>query len=68
MNCSEVDCTLDPVWLADQQDRLLGFEILTRTLKASYQPIAPEVLSDKIGADKGLTHKIVKEIQRHLDA
>ena len=67
MNLSERDCTLDPAWIEEQMDRLLGFEILTRSLKASYQPMAPEVLSDKIGADKGITHKIVKSIQQSLD-
>ncbi len=67
MKHSERDCTLDPLWLEEQMDRLLGFEILQRTLNASYQPMAPELLSDKIGADKGVTHKIVKSIQKSLD-
>jgi hypothetical protein len=58
--------TLDPVWLGSQMDRFLGFEILTRTLSATYQPMAPERLADKIGADKGIAHKIIKDIQRHL--
>ncbi len=68
MKPSELDCTRDPKWLAEQMDRLLGFEILVRTLNASYQPMDPEVLSDKIGADKGLTHSIIKSIQHSLDA
>ena len=67
MKPSERDCTLDPAWLESQMDRLLGFEILTRTLNGIYQPMQPEVLSDKIGADKGVTHKIVKQIQRSLN-
>lgn len=58
--------TLDPVWLDEQMDRFLGFEILVRTLRAAYQPINPECLADKIGADKGISHKIVKSIQRNL--
>lgn len=56
--------TLDPAWIDDQMDRFLGFEILTRTLSARYQPIEPESLADKIGADKGITHKVIKHLKR----
>jgi hypothetical protein len=68
MKRSEIDITLDPEWQAEQMDRLLGFEILTRTLRAQYQPIPPEVLADKIGMDKGFTHQIIKQLQRKLNA
>jgi hypothetical protein len=49
-------------------DRLLGFEILTRTLTAQYQPISPELLADKIGAHKGVAYTIVQNLQRKLNA
>jgi hypothetical protein len=61
------DPTLDPVWQAEQMDRLLGFEILTRTLHASYQPIEPELLADKIGATKGYSFNLLKSISRRLN-
>lgn len=56
--------TLNPAWLNGQMDLFLGFEILTRTLGAKYQPLEPEALADKIGADKGITHKVIKHLQR----
>ncbi len=68
MKHSEGDITLNPVWQAEQMDRLLGFEILTRTLTAQYQPISPELLADKIGAHKGLAFTIVQNLQRKFNA
>ena len=61
------DITLDPDWQAEQMDRLLGFEILQRACTATYQPIDPELLADKIGASKGLSFKIVKNLSRRLN-
>ncbi len=49
-------------------DRLLGFEVLTRTLTAQYQPINPELLADKIGAHKGIAFIIIQNLQRKLNA
>lgn len=68
MKTSEPDITLDPGWQADQMDRLLGFEILTRTLSARYQPLEPEELADKVGSHKGLAHLIVQSVQQKLNA
>lgn len=62
------DVTLDPKWQAEQMDRLLGFEILTRTLTAQYQPMSPELLADKIGAHKGLAFTIIQNLQRKFNA
>jgi hypothetical protein len=61
-----VDPTLNPAWQAEQMDRLLGFEILTRTLSACYQPMAPELLADKVGANKSFSNKIIVGLQRKL--
>ena len=66
MKRAEPHQTMQPAWLNEQMDRFLGFEILTRTLRARYQPIEPESLADKIGADKGITHKVIKHLQRTL--
>ena len=62
------DVTLDPKWQAEQMDRLLGFEILTRSLTAQYQPMSPELLADKIGAHKGIAFTIIQNLQRKLNA
>ena len=67
MRRSESDITLNPEWQAEQMDRLLGFEILTRALTARYHPIPPELLADKVGANKGLTNSIIVKIQRNLN-
>lgn len=63
-----VDPSTDPVWLAEQMDRLLGFEVLTRTLRAQYQEMKPEVLADKIGAHKGIAYSITESIKAKLHA
>ena len=64
---AQSDITLDPEWQAEQMDRLLGFEILSRVCTATYQPIDPELLADKIGANKGLSFKILKNLSRRLN-
>ncbi len=67
MKTLEPDITTDPTWLEEQADRLLGFEILHRTLSATYQPMPPELLADKIGADKGYSFKVIKGIYRSIN-
>ena len=68
MKSSDGDITLNPEWQAEQMDRLLGFEILTRSLTAQYQPMSPELLADKIGAHKGIAFTIIQNLQRKLNA
>lgn len=60
------DITLNPEWLQEQADRLLGFEVLQNVLHARYQPMDPERLADKIGADKGYSFMVVKNIKKAL--
>jgi hypothetical protein len=67
MKPSPNDPTLDPGWQAEQTDRLLGFEILTRTLSAKYQPISPQELSDRIAANKNFSYSIIQSIRRKLN-
>lgn len=55
--------TLDRRWLDRHTDRLLAFEILGRSLRACYHPMDAEELSEKIGHDKGLTHKIITKLR-----
>jgi len=68
MNNSDADITLDASWQAEQTDRLIGFEFLTRTLQARYQPIEPEHLADKIASHKGLTNLIIQGIRKKTNA
>jgi hypothetical protein len=65
--CLDGDITTSRVWQEEQVDRLLGFEILTRTLRAKYQPIDPAILADKIGLDKGTAFRIVQQIKLNLN-
>lgn len=65
MNCLD-EPTLNREWCAEQTDRLLGFELLTRVLTANHQPIEPGQLADKVALDKGISHRIIKGIQCKL--
>ena len=58
------DVTTDSAWLEDQSNRLLGFEVLTRVLSATYQPMSPEVLADKCGMSKGFAFAVIQSIQK----
>jgi hypothetical protein len=58
---------LDPEWQAEQTDRLLGFEILTRTLSARYQPLSPQELSEKIAANKNYSYSVIQSIRRKIN-
>lgn len=60
----ESDLSLCPEWQAEQMDRLLGFEILTRALAGCYQPVPPELLADKVGAGKGFSNRIIVDVKR----
>lgn len=61
------DKSLDPEWQAEQTDRLLGFEILTRTLAARYQPLSPQELSEKIAANKNYSYSVIQSIRRKIN-
>lgn len=63
----EIDYTNNPEWIEAQMDRLIGFELLCRSLKAQYQPIEPERLADKIGIDKGISHRIANSIKEDIN-
>lgn len=66
MQTSEDDPTSNKEWLSEQVDRLLGFEILHRTLHAQYQPIEPTALSDKTGLDRNAAKRIVTHLRTIL--
>jgi hypothetical protein len=60
---SSRDITNNPEWIAEQTDRLLGFEVLTKLLTSDPRPIAPGFLADKIAMHKGYSHKILSDIR-----
>lgn len=62
------DPTTDIRWQEQQMDRLLGFELLNRVLRAEYQEMKPEVLAGKIGAHKGIAYSITESIKAKLHA
>jgi hypothetical protein len=57
------DPTLNPVWEAEQVDRLLGFEVLRRAVDARYQPVNPVELADRVAVDKGYPHRIIEKLR-----
>lgn len=58
------DKTTDPVWLDQQIDRLLGFEVLHKAITGDPHQMSPADLGDKIGVHKGYSHCILKNIKR----
>lgn len=55
------DITTNRMWLAEQVDRLLGFEVLTKAISGNPSPMPPSLLADKIGVYKGYPFAIIKE-------
>jgi hypothetical protein len=60
------DTTKNKVWLAEQMDRLLAFEVLKKICIADPEPISPELLADKIGLNKGFSYNMMNQIARRL--
>lgn len=60
------DPTSNREWLNEQIDRLLGFEILHRTVHAQYQPLEATALSDKTGLDRNAAKRIVNNLRTVL--
>jgi hypothetical protein len=66
MQNSEDDPTSNREWLAEQVDRLLGFEILHRSIHATYQPLEATALSDKTGIDRNAAKRIINNLRKTL--
>ena len=62
------DITLNPKWKEKQMDRLLGFEILTRTIQANYAPLGDCELFDKTGVHTKVAHNVITTIRNHFHA
>jgi hypothetical protein len=55
------DITTNGIWLSEQVDRLLGFEMLTKAISCNPRPMPPSILADKIGTYKGYPHAVILE-------
>ena len=66
MTRTERDPTLDPKWLGENLDRMLGYEILQRSIRAEYQEMNPVQLEDAVGADYGLYTRIINKTRSLL--
>jgi hypothetical protein len=65
----EHDLTLDKRWQQEQTDRLLGFEILWRTLTGrSGMEVDPERVDDLIAAPRSAARTIVQRLKRRFNA
>ena len=66
MTRPERDPSLDPEWIGENLDRMLGYEILQRSIRAQYQEMDPVALEDAVGADYGLYTRIIKKTKALL--
>lgn len=61
MTRAERDPTLDPKWLGENLDRMLGYEILQRSFRSEYQEMNPVQLEDAVGVDYGFYARIINK-------
>lgn len=60
--------TEDPEWIDLNTERLLGFEILRNICRGRSQEVAPGLIADKLGLDKGIVHETTRRIRKRLTA
>ena len=61
MKLLENDVTTSPPWLAVQQHRLLGFEILTHVIRVHPDEHSPMTIQEKTGVDKGAPNYVYEK-------
>lgn len=59
---SEEDVTLNEDWINEQIDRLLAWELMTRSLTLNTEEVPPEKLCDMIGVPKNYVFGVIKKI------
>ncbi len=64
--CLADDVTIDPAWLLEQTDRLLGFEVLQHALKADFHGMDATKLAERVALDKNVSYRITQRIKREL--
>lgn len=60
------DITLDPEFLNEQIERLLGWEIMLRECLAQKEPIPAQELCDRIGVNKNYIHWVLEDIRERI--
>lgn len=60
------DLTLDPDFLNEQIDRLLGWELLMRECLGEQEPIPAQELCDRIGVNKNYVHWVLEQIKERI--
>ena len=58
------DTTKDKLWVAEQVDRLTGFEVLKKVCTADPTPVPPALLADKLGLNKGFSYNMMVNISK----
>jgi hypothetical protein len=62
------DITTDPVWVNEQIDRLLGWELLRRELMCDVTPVETMELCDSIGVNKGYVHTVLQSVKPKFES
>lgn len=66
MKTSESDLSLNPAWLSQQQDRLLGYEVLRAfTLAGFGAPMEPATIAEKTATHKFVCSQALNSIKRN---
>lgn len=74
MKCSPPpDETIDPAWQAEQQNRLLGFEVLQHILKGHPAGLSPTAIRERtggtrLGPDEVYRKKFIPKLLKKLGA
>ena len=54
------DITCDTVWLREQTDRLLAFEVLYKEVTGYPNDLQPSEISEKVGSSPTMTHDVLQ--------
>lgn len=61
----QVDTTKDKVWIQEQIDRFVAWEIFTRIARGEEMlPMPPLDLCDRIGVNKEYVHDLIQQIKK----
>ena len=64
MKSSHADITTDPKWIAEQTDRLAGWELLQRHCGRGGHELSERVLTDKLAMPVSFWHGMIRQIKR----
>jgi len=62
------DITTNEVWIGEQVDRVLGWEILKKNINRDFRPTKPKDLCDKIGVCDQYVYQVVQSVKKKLNA